>query len=556
MLITDPAKLREFYADRRVWQGIPGIARTKGGRTFISIYSGDVKETYGNYVFVIMSDNDLDFSDPIVAAKKEGRFRCFDSVLWIDPLGRLWFIWNVMPGEEVYASICEDPDADELVWGEEFYIGRGIMMNKPIVLSSGEWLFPIAIWKLDIYNNYRKSALTPEDVAGAYVYKTSDNGKTFVRLGYADHKLRSFDEHMVMEKDNGVLWMLIRLHTGIGESFSYDRGKTWSQGHTTSLGGPSSRFHLYKLRSGRVLLINHYKFTKRNNLTALLSEDDGKTFPYTLLLDERDQVSYPDAIECDDGYIYITYDRERGCFKHSLEEAYADAREILTAKITEEDIINGKLVSEGSFLKRVVSRLDRLADDCVDPFTVFTLEDEEFARMLIESGESDPVGKIFESYFSASFCVSEYDSKPLDALIKRLSNEGASEQLLVQIIELYRNMPKSKETVYPIIESVKRYVAEHYAENFTVADIAKRMNISVYYLSHLFKAIVGVSVLEYRDEIRLTKAKKELINTDRSIGDIATDMGYCSSAYFSEVFAKSENVSPTEYRKYHNHQST
>ena len=555
MLITDPTKLREFYADRRVWQGIPGIARTKGGRTFVSIYSGDVKETYGNYVFVIKSDNDHDFSDPIVAAQKEGKFRCFDPVLWIDPLGRLWFIWNVMPGEEVYASICEDPDADELIWSEEFYIGRGIMMNKPIVLSTGEWLFPIAIWKLDIYNNYRKSALTPDDVAGAYVYKTSDNGKTFVRLGSATHKLRSFDEHMVMEKDNGVLWMLIRLHTGIGESYSYDRGKTWSQGHTSSLGGPSSRFHIYKLRSGRVLLINHYKFNKRNNLTALLSEDDGKTFPYTLLLDERDQVSYPDAIECDDGYIYITYDRERGCYKNSLEEAYADAREILTAKITEDDIINGRLVSEGSFLKNVVSKLDRLADDCVDPFSVFTPEDAEFAHMLIESGETDPVGKIFETYFSAAYCISEYDSKPLDDVIKRLHDSGCNdEETLMQIIAFYRNMPKHNEKVYPVIEAVKTYVSEHYTENFTVSDIAKHMNMSVYYLSHLFKAIVGTSILEYRDEIRLTNAKKELISTEKAIGDIAQEMGYCSSAYFSEVFAKSENVSPTEYRKYHKHQ--
>ena len=551
MLITDPSKLREFYADRRIWQGIPGIARTKGGRTFVSIYSGDVKETYGNYVFVIKSDNDHDFSDPIVAAKKEGKFRCFDSVLWIDPLDRLWFIWNVMPGEQVYASVCEDPDADELVWGEEFYIGRGIMMNKPVVLSTGEWLFPIAIWKLDIYNNYRKSALTDEDVAASYVYKTSDNGKTFIKLGGADLKNRSFDEHMVMEKDNGVLWMLVRLHSGIGESFSYDRGKTWSIGHTTTLGGPSSRFHLKKLKSGRVLLINHYKFTRRNNLTALLSEDDGKTFPYALLLDERSEVSYPDAIECDDGYIYITYDRERGCFKHSLDEAYADAREILTAKITEEDIVAGKLVSEGSFLKNVVSRLDRLEEGSVDPYNVFTLEDEEFARMLVESKHEDPVGKIFETYFSASCCVENYDTKQIDNLIKQLEANVYDEKLLVQLIELYRNMPKIYVKGSPVVDAVKAYVEENCFENFSVADLAKSMNLSVYYLSHLFKAVMGFSVLEYRDEIRLARAKKALIDTDKSISDIASEMGYCTSAYFAEVFSKSENVSPTEYRKYH-----
>ncbi len=44
----------------------------------------------------------------------------------------------------------------------------------------------------------------------------------------------------------------------------------------------------------------------------MLSEDDGATWKYSLMIDERDDVSYPDAKEADDGYIYITYDRERG----------------------------------------------------------------------------------------------------------------------------------------------------------------------------------------------------------------------------------------------------
>ena len=156
MLITDQKELEKYSDLHRVWQGIPGIAHTKGGRTFISFYSGDVKETYGNYAVLLKSDNEKDY-EQIAVAKKEGQFRVFDPVLWIDPLGRLWFIFNVMPGEQVMASICEDPDAEELVWSEPRQIGRGIMMNKPVVLSTGEWLFPIAIWKLDIYNEFRKS---------------------------------------------------------------------------------------------------------------------------------------------------------------------------------------------------------------------------------------------------------------------------------------------------------------------------------------------------------------------------------------------------------------
>ena len=44
MLITDPAALRRFYTDRRIWQGIPSIEVTKGGRTFVTFYSGSIRD--------------------------------------------------------------------------------------------------------------------------------------------------------------------------------------------------------------------------------------------------------------------------------------------------------------------------------------------------------------------------------------------------------------------------------------------------------------------------------------------------------------------------------
>ena len=61
--------------------------------------------------------------------------------------------------------------------------------------------------------------------------------------------------------------------------------------------------------------------------TALLSLDDGKTWPYRLLLDERDDISYPDGYQDAGGVIHIVHDRGRtGC------------REILLSSFTVEDI--------------------------------------------------------------------------------------------------------------------------------------------------------------------------------------------------------------------------
>ena len=83
----------------------------------------------------------------------------------------------------------------------------------------------------------------------------------------------------------------------------------------------------------------------RSHLTALLSEDDGKTWPYSLLLDERNEVSYPDAAACSDGMIYICYDWER-----------VKEREILMARISEEDILQGKLTDGRSRLRILANK--------------------------------------------------------------------------------------------------------------------------------------------------------------------------------------------------------
>jgi len=423
-------------------------------------------------------------------------------------------------------------------------------MNKPVVLSTGEWMFPIAIWKLDIYNEFRKSHLREDDVAGSYVYKTSDCGKTFQRLGMADNRKRSFDEHMVYEQRNGVLKMLVRTTYGIGASYSYDRGKNWSKGENSGLGGPCSRFYISRLKSGRLLLINHHNFTGRNNLTAFLSEDDGKTWPYKLLLDARRSVSYPDAMEAEDGFIYITYDRERGCFKDNMVTVYADAREILTCKLKEADIMAGALVTEGAYLQNVVSKLGELKDP--DPFAESLADAEAFAKQLLESGEEDIIGKVFTHYPINCINIDMLDTHKLDSLVSKFLDNGSKDlDLLLQIIDQLRNTPKAKTELSPVVERVKAYIEETLRDELTVKSIAEHLNISVYYLSHLFKSVTGTTVTEYRNELRLTKAKLMLIQTDASIGQIAQETGFASASYFAEIFSKSEKIPPTEYRKYH-----
>ena len=354
--ITDAAALKVYDSHHRLWQGIPSVEVTAGGRIFATLYSGGKTEENGNFSVLLVSDDDgITWSEPIAAVDVGNEERAYDSCLWIDPLGRLWYIWAVMPNNRIEYVTCEDPDADILRWSEIRTIPGDVMLNKPIVHSDGAWLFPTAVWK-DRLTTGSAGGNDGTKPSGAHVYASEDNGQSFAHRGTVIARERWFDEHMLLTKQNGDLEMYIRTTYGVGKAVSHDGGRTFDPDTDSGLGGPNSRFSIGRLSSGNIGGVNHYHFHKRDHLTAMISRDEGETYEGFLMLDERADVSYPDVKE-HGGYLYVIYDRERGAQYRPNRDYTNAAREILLAKITEEDILAGKVVSDGSFLAQTVSKL-------------------------------------------------------------------------------------------------------------------------------------------------------------------------------------------------------
>ncbi len=114
-------------------------------------------------------------------------------------------------------------------------------------------------------------------------------------------------------------------------------------------------------KGGRIFAVFYSGGIRENVGNAsfiIMSDDDEKTWPHRLLLDDRNEVSYPDAVE-HNGFIYIIYDRERGDVKRSLDQVYGDAREILMAKGSEEDILAGKIVNHDNRLRVIINKLSK-----------------------------------------------------------------------------------------------------------------------------------------------------------------------------------------------------
>ncbi|NLN19144.1 MAG: exo-alpha-sialidase [Firmicutes bacterium] len=348
----------------RRFQGIPSVEVTKKGRLWALWYAGGADEPGegpGNYQVAITSDDDgYSWSNPKVVIDPPGDVRAFDGMLWCDPLGRLWLFWAQSQGTYdgragVWYIRTDDPDRETVSWTEPKRIANGIALNKPTVLSNGEWLLPIGVWIRKPGNNtpapYR---FYLEEEIGAAVWVSTDHGESWSLRGRAQVPDRSFDEHMVVERQDGSLWMLVRTQYGIGESVSTDMGKTWSAGRPSGIPHVCSRFFIRRLASGKILLVRHNPPPSsvsakpggvRSHLTAYLSDDDGASWYGGLLLDERVRVSYPDGVQTPDGKIYIIYDYDR-----------QGERQICMAVFTEADVAAGKIVSSEGRLRVLVDQ--------------------------------------------------------------------------------------------------------------------------------------------------------------------------------------------------------
>ena len=321
-------------------QGVAGIERTAKGRLW-AVYGRDVESTRNFQVLRCSDDDGRKWSEVKLMILPRTGIRAMSAAVWSDPQGRLWVFWGQSAGQAdgrfgVWAISTEEPDADEPRWSAPRRLGDGIMMNKPTVLANGDWLLTSSVWKAD---------------HSIKVYASTDQGGTFTLRGtahIADPAKRGPDEPMIVERRDGSLWMMVRMQ-GMAETISRDGGRTWTPVERIAIKHATSRFFLRRLQSGALLLVKHGRLDERegrSKLMAYLSDDDGRTWTGGLMLDERDEVTYPDAIQAPDGTIHLVYDYRR-----------TPEGVIHLAAFHEEDVRAGQPVSGKVRLRGVISRL-------------------------------------------------------------------------------------------------------------------------------------------------------------------------------------------------------
>jgi len=123
------------------------------------------------------------------------------------------------------------------------------------------------------------------------------------------------------------------------------------------------------------------------------------------------------------------------------------------------------------------------------------------------------------------------------------------EETLVHVdTALERNRRLSAEA-QRLVRQAMAYIHQYYAEPISRTDLAQHVALSEDYLTACFRKELGVTPIAYLNRYRVNKARQLLTDTGKSVTEIALEVGFSDSGYFSRVFRREVGVSPEAYRQ-------
>ena len=170
------------------------------------------------------------------------------------------------------------------------------------------------------------------------------------------------------------------------------------------------------------------------------------------------------------------------------------------------------------------------------------LQDPE--RVVRDDGET---GRLFSMLIGEN-----YSSEASSAFVC----ESLINCILIKTERLFRGekrerpvMRRSENFIGQPLYDIIRFIDSSTPNCPTVAQICAMFNYSESYISHLFKARLGMGIREYIIDCRLKYAEMLLMEEKQSMTEIAHMLGYSSSQSFCKSFAKKYGCSPTSYRQ-------
>lgn len=144
-----------------------------------------------------------------------------------------------------------------------------------------------------------------------------------------------------------------------------------------------------------------------------------------------------------------------------------------------------------------------------------------------------------------------FESEGQDVLSPGFIKAGLIEFVLFMIRcqRFEQNIVKEMDVDNQLMQEIATYIYENYEKKITLDDMSVKFHISRSYLSKKFKAVTGFGFKEYLVNVRIKNACRLLLETNKSITDIAFECGFNDSNYFGDAFRHVKGVSPNKYRR-------
>lgn len=182
-----------------------------------------------------------------------------------------------------------------------------------------------------------------------------------------------------------------------------------------------------------------------------------------------------------------------------------------------------------------------------DIFTLYTLNDFHFEWETLPPFVQFDGLKLMEIENMLHYMLNEYNSRNI-GYITTLRNS-----LFTVLIEFARKMVSehvSDKAYYGSIKfyDIKQFIDENYQERLTLSDLSQKFFCSTAYLSRLFKKHTGKNFVQYVQCKRIEKAIEYLLTSNKSVEDIAFNVGYLDKNQFFALFKKYTGKTPKKFR--------
>jgi two-component system, response regulator YesN len=143
--------------------------------------------------------------------------------------------------------------------------------------------------------------------------------------------------------------------------------------------------------------------------------------------------------------------------------------------------------------------------------------------------------------------VKDYLLKPL----KTVNLKSSINKIILDLVDISKNEYQFdlKESESDIIKKSISYMNDNFKDKIDLKSISNYIHLNAQYFSRVFKKEVGISCIDYLNQLRINHSCKMLCSTAYPVYRIAIESGFTDASYFSRVFTRHLEDTPIEYRR-------